>query len=310
MSIPTHVKEHAILGVRSAAVSQAALTKTTFIGTDLSGSDGDINRVLTLGNSKLTTFYVNSTWFCNQTVCYQLGTLIADRDTYNSTADVWKVVDNLTFRTIAAGWRGNITAEIWKVADNLTFRKIGEGWRGNTTIEVSAAVNASGFPAASITGTLAVGHGGTGFSTITDTYVVIATGADTLGSDSGFTFEDSANDLTVLGDLKAGDDIWVNGSTTQGVTGETTGRIHVKASATDFLSIGAGTSWFYQTGAYEWTVDDTYFGPYTAGANNFCSTSAECGNIYIASDKYVYYGSTQECSSGYNSATGYYQDTC
>ena len=44
--------------------------------------------------------------------------------------------------------------------------------------------------------------------------------------------------------------------------------------------------------------------PATAGAANIGSASAEMGNVYIADDKYIFFGSDQNITLGYDETTG------
>jgi len=101
---------------------------------------------ITAATTRITDTYVNTTGTMNGSVIWEGNVKLTDKyvelsdNLWNTTTQIWVVVDNSTFRKISEGWRGNTTKEIWAVADNGTFVKLSQNlW--NTTTQIWAVVD-------------------------------------------------------------------------------------------------------------------------------------------------------------------------
>jgi hypothetical protein len=100
--------------------------------------------------TRITDTYVNTTGTMNGSVIWEGNVKLTDKyvelsdNLWNTTAQIWAVVDNSTFRKISEGWRGNTTKEIWAVADNGTFVKLSQNLY-NTTSQIWSVVDNNTF---------------------------------------------------------------------------------------------------------------------------------------------------------------------
>jgi hypothetical protein len=157
---------------------------------------GGTQNVNITGYMNASQFQSSADRWCNTTECYTLEELLADVDMWNTTSQIWAVVDNSTFvkigndlynTTFPCGAITGNTSDLCSIVDTDTNI-------GNSSVEISTVINATGVPYSAITGHPADLYNTT--EEIQDTAGGLWTGNTEDGVDVTYQTEDNTLDIT------------------------------------------------------------------------------------------------------------------